>query len=105
MEFTSCLRMLHGQPTGSTEIETCDLYIQSVMPYLFGHHVSPIIYPITCVLKHKCTASVQSQIIKYCSDFLHGVGINVLTSLFDGCFKNQRTAKLLGCKMQSVKFN
>ena len=29
MEFTSCPRMLHGQPTGSTEIWTPDLHIQS----------------------------------------------------------------------------
>ena len=32
MEFTSCPRMLHGQPTGGTEIQTCDLHIHS--PFL-----------------------------------------------------------------------
>ena len=28
MEFTSCPRILHGQPSGSTEIQTHDLHIQ-----------------------------------------------------------------------------
>ena len=33
MEFTSCPRMLHSQPTGSTQIRTRDLRIQSPMRY------------------------------------------------------------------------
>ena len=42
MEFTSCPRMLHSQPAGSTEIRACDLYIQSPMHYPFSHHVTHI---------------------------------------------------------------
>ena len=40
MELTSCPRMLHCQPTGSTEIPTCNLCIQSPMCYPLGHHIS-----------------------------------------------------------------
>ena len=40
MEFTYCPGMLLGQPTGSTEIQTGVLHIQSPTRYPFGHHVS-----------------------------------------------------------------
>ena len=40
MEFTSCTRMLHGQPIGSTETETHDVHIQSPMCFTLSHHVS-----------------------------------------------------------------
>ena len=39
MEFTSCPRMLLGQPIGSTEIQTHYVHIQSPMHYPFGHHI------------------------------------------------------------------
>ena len=40
MECTSCPRMLHSQPTGSTETGTRNMRIQSPMHYPLGHHVS-----------------------------------------------------------------
>ena len=40
MEFTSCSRMLHSQPTDSTDIWTCNLCIQSPMHYPFSHLIS-----------------------------------------------------------------
>ena len=40
MEFTSCPMMLCSQSTGSTEIGTHDVCIQSPTRYPFGHHVS-----------------------------------------------------------------
>ena len=40
MEFTSCERMLHSQPTGSTEIQMHNLHIQSPICYPFSHYIS-----------------------------------------------------------------
>ena len=42
MEFTSCPRMLHSQPTGRTGIWTSDLHIQSPTCYPFDHHISSL---------------------------------------------------------------
>ena len=38
MEITSWPKTLHSQLTGSTEIQTHDLHIQSPMHYPFSHH-------------------------------------------------------------------
>ena len=63
---------------------------------LTGHFKHPIAY----VLQDKCAAAVQAQLIKDCISLLHEAGINVLAVVFDGCYTNQSTAKLLGCKMK-----
>ena len=63
---------------------------------LTGHFKHPVAY----VLQDKCTASVQAQLIQDCIGLLHDAGINVLALVFDGCYTNQSTAKLLGCKMK-----
>ena len=62
---------------------------------LSGHFKHPIAY----VLQDKCSAAVQAQLIKDCIGLLHEQGLNVLAVVFDGCYTNQSTAKLLGCKM------
>ena len=59
-----------------------------------GHWKHPIAY----VLQNKCSAAVQTQLIRDCIGLLHGEGIDVLV-VFDGTFTNQQTAKMLGCKM------
>ena len=63
---------------------------------LTGHFKDPITY----VLQDKCTASVQAQLIRDCIGILHDAGINVLALVFDGCYTNQSSAKLLCCKMK-----
>ena len=60
-----------------------------------GHFKHPIAY----ALQDKCTGSVQAQLIKDCIGLLQDVGLNVLAVVFDGCFTNQTTLRLLGCKM------
>ena len=55
---------------------------------------------IAYMLQDKHTASVQSQIIKDCIKLLHCAGMKVLALGCDGCFRNQSTARLLGCKMK-----
>ena len=62
---------------------------------LSGHFKHPIAY----VLQDKCSATVQAQLIKDCIGLLHEQGLNVLAVVFDGCYTNQSTAKLLGYKM------
>ena len=61
-----------------------------------GHYKHPIAY----ILQDKCTAAVQAQLIQDCIGILHQAGVNVLALVFDGCYTNQSTAKLLGCKMK-----
>ena len=51
MELASCPRMLYSQPTGSTEIQTHDLHIQSPTHYPFGHHISARIIEDICNTK------------------------------------------------------
>ena len=63
---------------------------------LTGHFKHPVAY----VLQDKCTVSVQAQIIKDCISFIHEAGMNVCALVFDGCYTNQSTAKLLGYKMK-----
>ena len=62
---------------------------------LTGHFKHPIAY----VLQDKCSAAVQTQLIKDCIGLLYQEGINVVAAVFDGCYTNQSTAKMLGCKM------
>ena len=60
MEFTSCSKMLHSQPTGSTEIRTHDLHIQSPLCYPLGHHLHILhtyAYVCTDVSIHICMFS------------------------------------------------
>ena len=56
-------------------------------------------HPIAYVLQDKSTGAVQAQLINDCMSLLHGVGINVVAVVFDGCPSNLATAKRLGCKM------
>ena len=62
---------------------------------LTGHFKHPVAY----VFQDKCTTSVQAQIIKDCISLLHEVGMKVCAFVFDGCYTNQTTAKILVCKM------
>ena len=61
-----------------------------------GHFKHPIAY----VLQDKCPGIVQAQLITDCLSLLHGVGINVIAVVFDGCPANITTAKCLGCKLK-----
>ena len=57
-------------------------------------------HPIAYVLQDKCPGIVQAQLITDCLSLLHGVGINVIAVVFDGCPANITTAKHLGCKLK-----
>ena len=81
-------------PEVSTDLATDALVFMTVG--LSGHFKHPIGY----VFYNKLTASVQAQLIKNCISLLHGVGLHVFASVFDGHFTNQFRAKLLGCKMK-----
>ena len=61
-----------------------------------GHFKHPIAY----VLQDKCPGIVQAQLITDCLSLLHGVGINVIAVVFDGCPANITTAKRLGSKLK-----
>ena len=61
-----------------------------------GHFKHPIGY----VLQDKCSSAVQAQLIKDCIGLLYEQGLNVTAVVFDGCYTNQGTARLLGCKMK-----
>ena len=52
------------------------------------------------MLQDKCSAAVQTQLIKDCIGLLYQEGLNVVAVVFDGCYTNQSTARMLGCKMQ-----
>ena len=56
-------------------------------------------HPVAYVLQDKCTANVQSQMIKDCIGLLSEQGLQVHGPVFDGTFTNQQTAVKLGCKM------
>ena len=55
--------MLHGQPTGSTEIQTHDLHIQSFTCYPFRHHISLYIesLPILMYLQWDSHHTISSK--------------------------------------------
>ena len=63
---------------------------------LTGHFKHPVVY----VLQDKCSAAVQTQLMKDCIGLLYQEGLNVVAVVFDGCYTNQSTARMLGCKMQ-----
>ena len=60
MDFISCPRMLHSQPTGSTETGTHDVQIQSPRCYPHSHHISMIkdfcILSMSCIITELITA-------------------------------------------------
>ena len=80
-------------PENEDELATEALVFMVVR--MTGHWKHPIAY----VLQNKCSAAVQTQLIRDCIGLLHGEGIDVLAVVFDGTFTNQQTAKMLGCKM------
>ena len=55
---------------------------------------------IANVLQYKCSASIQSQLIKDCISPLCVEWINVFGVIFDGTFINQQTVVQLGRKMK-----
>ena len=73
MEFTSCQRVLHSQPTGSTEIQTHDLHIQSPKQYPLSHHVFTSSYVHSSLHQILCVVYIillyVLQALKYISTY------------------------------------
>ena len=67
-----------------------------LIDHLIGHWEHPVAY----VLKDKCSADVQAQLIRDCIGLLHEENINVKAMVFYGTFTNQSTAEKLGCKIK-----
>lgn len=81
-------------PEASDDLATEVLVFMAVG--LTGHWKHPIAY----VFQDKCSAAVQTQLIKDCIELLHSEDIRVCAVVFDGTFTNQLTAQKLGCKMR-----
>ena len=62
-----------------------------------GHWKHPILY----FLQNKISASVQTQLIKYCFRLLHSENLHVTALVFDNVYNNQSAATQLGCKMEN----
>ena len=65
MEFTSCPRMLHSWPTGSTETQTYYLCIQSPTHYPFGHHISTFVGGLGSVISRLSNLDRYQQVYFY----------------------------------------
>ena len=85
---------------GTAVPEVTDSYATEVLVFMVSGLSGHFKHPIAYVLQDKCSSAVQAQLIKDCIGLLYEQGLNVIGVVFDGCYTNQSTAKLLGCVMK-----
>ena len=85
---------------GTAVPEVTDSYATEALVFMVSGLSGHFKHPIAYVLQDKCSSAVQAQLIKDCVGLLYEQGLNVVAVIFDGCYTNQSTAKLLGCIMK-----
>ena len=85
---------------GTAVPEVTDSYATEALVFMVSGLSGHFKHPVAYVLQDKCSSAVQAQLIKDCIGLLYEQGLNIVAVVFDGCYTNQSTAKLLGCVMK-----